>query len=134
MRFTPGSSPRFQFRWLLLPVAVVLSACTDLGPNAACTATRSIAIEVSVTDSITGLARADSATGFVQAGSYSDPLLPYGNSATLLFGGDRLGTYSVTVTRPGYATWSRSGIAVTQKSICGSVLPVHLDALLQPGP
>jgi hypothetical protein len=119
---------------MLLPVVLFASACSDQGPNMACTATRSIAIEVSVTDSITGQNLADSATGLVQAGSYSDSLVAYNSPATVLLGGNQLGTYTVTVSRPGYATWSRSGIAVSQKSACGSVLPVHLDALLQTGP
>ena len=125
---------RHQARWLMLPALTLASACSDQGPIAACTATRSIAIEVAVTDSISGLGRADSATGLVQAGSYSDSLVVFSGAANTLFGGDRLGTYSVTISRPGYATWTRSGIAVTQKSICGSVIPAQLDALLQPVP
>lgn len=121
-------------RSLPIPALLLAAGCSDYGPNAACAAVRSIAIEVNVTDSITGLARADSATGLVQSGSYTDSLLPYGSTPNLLFAGDRLGTYSVTVSRPGYATWSRTGIAVTNRGACGNVLPVQLDAPLQPGP
>jgi hypothetical protein len=125
---------RIVFRSLPIPALLLAVGCTDYGPNAACTAARSIAIEVRVTDSITGLARADSATGQVQAGSYSDSLVQFDTSTDLLFAGDRLGTYSVTISRPGYVAWSRSGVGVTQRGVCGNVLPVHLDALLQPGP
>lgn len=127
-------TPHLSLRWLPVPALMFANGCSDYGPNQACLATRSIAIEVSVTDSIAGQNIADSATGCVQAGSYSDSLIAYNSPATLLFGGNRLGTYTVTVSRPGYATWTRSGVAVGQKSTCGSVIPVHLDALLQPGP
>lgn len=122
------------FRLLPVPALLLAAGCGTDGPNAACTAIRSIAIEVNVTDSVTGLARADSATGLVQSGSYSDSLLPFGGTTNLLFAGDRLGTYTVTVSRPGYAAWSRTGIAVTTQGVCGNVLPVHLDAPLQPAP
>jgi len=134
MRFAQGSPLPHWARWLLVPVVMSAVGCSDYGPNAACTATRPIAIEVAVTDSISGLGRADSATGFVQSGSYTDSLVSILGSATLLAGGDRLGTYTISISRPGYASWSRSGIHVTQRSICGVVLPVRLDARLQPGP
>jgi hypothetical protein len=134
MRTSERLTIRHLPRWLLLPALAFSAACSDQGPIAACAATRSIAIEVAVTDSISGLGRADSASGLVQAGSYTDSLVSLGGSATLLFGGDQLGTYNVTLSRPGYAPWSRTGVAVTRKSVCGSVIPVHLDARLQPGP
>ena len=99
-----------------------------------CTSVAPIAIEVDVTDSITGLARADSATGIIHSGMRTDSLVRDFSSATLLFGGTTLGTYDVTISRPGYAAWSRSAVAVTQVGLCGNVLPVHLTALLQTGP
>jgi hypothetical protein len=49
-----------------------------------------------------------------------------------MFGGDRLGTYTVTIDRPGYLTWSVSDVHVTEVGGCGSVTPVRLSAKLQP--
>jgi hypothetical protein len=115
----------------LLVVAAL--GCSE-GPNTACLATRSIAVELTVTDSLSNLGLADSSTGLLQAGTTVDSLEHVAGSSTLLLGGSQLGTYTVTVTRPGYATWSRAGIAVAQLSICGSVIPVQLAARLQPLP
>lgn len=122
-------------RWLLAPLALFAAGCGDYNSMVGyCASVAPIAIEVDVTDSITGLARADSATGFIQSGTRVDSLIRDMSSATLLFGGSRLGTYDVTVSRPGYATWSRSTVAVTKEGQCGNVLPVRLTARLQPGP
>ncbi|MEO8140656.1 MAG: hypothetical protein ABI742_13465 [Gemmatimonadota bacterium] len=131
----PDSKLRHPLRWLLAPLAVSAAGCGNYGsPVAYCTSVAPIAIEVDVTDSITGLARADSATGFIQTGVRVDSLIRESNSATLLFGGTTLGTYDVTIARPGYATWTRAAVAVTQVGQCGNVLPVRLTALLQTGP
>jgi hypothetical protein len=59
--------------------------------------------------------------------------LEHENSLTLL-GGQLLGTYDVTVQRPGYSGWTQSGVAVTQTGPCGNVEPVNLTAPLQPLP
>lgn len=111
-----------------------LAACDSAGPNVACAAPRSIAIELSVTDSTTGLGIADSAFGLITDGAYSDSLHHVFPSPTVLIAGESLGTYAVTVGRPGYAAWSRTGIAVTQRGVCGNVVPVALAAPLQPLP
>jgi hypothetical protein len=95
-----------------------------------CAAPRSLAIALAVTDSVTGRFLADSASGFVQAGSYSAPLQLSPGIDSLMYGGDRLGTYSVILTRPGYSPWTRNGVQVAMRGPCGNVLPVHLDALL----
>ncbi len=128
--------PRFRSGPLavLACSTALLSACDSQGPNVACTAVRSIAIQLTVTDSVTGVAIADSAFGQVVAGLYTDSLHHVFSSPALLIGGDSLGTYDVTLSRSGYATWTRAGIAVTQVGVCGNVRPVALDALLQPLP
>lgn len=114
-----------------LAVAAGLGACDgSMQPMAFCTAPRSLAIAVAVTDSVTGRYLADSASGFVQAGSYAAPLQLSSGIDSLLYGGDRIGTYSVSLTRPGYAPWTRNGVQVAMRGPCGNVLPVHLDALL----
>jgi hypothetical protein len=120
---------------LLLPALLLTAACgTEAQPLGYCTAPRSLAIEVAVTDSASGLARADSAVGSLQSGNYADSLHHSLGSSLLLSGGSELGTYEVSVSRPGYLAWSRIGVAVTQVGPCGNVEPVHLDARLQPAP
>jgi hypothetical protein len=114
--------------------AALLSGCDSQGPNTACAAPRSIAIQLTVTDSTTGAGIADSAYGLIVSGTYSDSLHHVVPSPTLLIAGDSLGTYSVTVQRPGYADWTRQGVSVSQVGLCGNVLPVALDVPLQPLP
>jgi hypothetical protein len=123
------------------PVALAVLALGSIGcamqetpPTGFCTAPAPIAVEVTVTDSVSGQALADSASGSVETAGVADSLHHITNSTTLLMGGTRLGNYTVTVSRPGYATWQRSNVSVTQTGPCGNVLPVALDALLQPVP
>jgi hypothetical protein len=119
---------------LLFPLTLLASACgsQQAAPTGFCTAPAPIAIEATVTDSVSGRPLADSALGLVQAGSYVDSLHHVSTSPALLFGGQRLGTYQVTISRTGYSPWQRSGISVTQTGPCGNVLPVQLNARLQP--
>lgn len=93
-----------------------------------CTATRSIAIDLDVLDSATGVGIADSATGTVSTTNYQDSLRHV--SDTEMRGGDRLGTYTVAVQRPGFVDWSKTGVAVSRSGLCGNVIPVKLSALL----
>ncbi len=115
-----------------LALVLALAACEKgVAPIAYCAAPRSIAIEVSALDSISQLSVADSARGVVQSGSYLDSLrLVFG----VLLGGTKLGTYDVTVDRPGYREWIRADVQVTRQGPCGNVIPVQLTALLQPAP
>ncbi len=128
-------TPRCTALLLALPLGTAGFACaTSESPIAFCTSVAPVAITVDVSDSLSGQPLADSASGVVQAGAYVDSLHHAAPSTTLLFGGVRLGTYDVTVDRPGYNHWVRSTVPVTQTGICGNVLPVHLVALLQPAP
>ena len=69
----------------------------------------------------------------VQSGAYVDSLRRF-PSDTVFEGGDQLGTYVVSVERPGYHAWIRTNVQVTQQGPCGNVVPVRLTALLQPTP
>jgi hypothetical protein len=99
-----------------------------------CTAPRSIAVELDVRDSVSGAAIADSAAGAVATSSYQDSLHHITGSASLLWGGDQLGTYTVTVRHPAYADWSKANVVVSQRGPCGNVIPVQLTALLVRAP
>lgn len=116
-------------------VAAVLLAPSCVGgyatgtPVGYCTATRPIAISVSVRDSASQHAAADSASGSLQSALGVD-VLERGDSLTL-FGGTKLGTYDVTIQRAGYRTWTRLGVPVSHTGSCGNPTTVSLTALLQ---
>jgi hypothetical protein len=112
-------------------VGLVLSSCGSDSqfPIGACAAPKSLAVEVTVRDSISGQAAADGAIG-VLTGAAVDDTLAHADSLTLL-GGDKLGTYTVTIDRPGYLTWIASDVRVTDVGMCGNVVPVKLSAKLQ---
>jgi len=113
----------------------LLVGCSTGDPFAGeCAAPRSIAIALTVTDSVSGDSIADSASGSVTAGAYADSLHHVEGFPALLVAGDRLGTYAISLTRPGYAAWGSSGVAVTHVGVCGNVEPVELAARLQPAP
>jgi len=84
---------------------------------------------ISVRDSLSGQPAADGAIGTL-VGAGVDDTLEHVDSLTIR-GGDQKGTYTVTIDRPGYLTWSASGVRVTQQGPCGNVIPVELIAKLQ---
>src|SRR5574340_764454 len=103
----------------LLAVALAVAACGAGGtgpvPIGFCTAPRSIAVVLLVRDSLSGTGVADSAKGTVVATNYQDSLHHFGSSDSLLWGGEQLGTYTVTVQRPAYATWTKADVLVSQR-------------------
>jgi hypothetical protein len=113
-------------------VGSLLSACgSDSSfPTGRCLAAMPLAVEVAVRDSTTGQAAADSAIGTLVGAGVDDTLRHF--DALTLFGGDQLGTYTVTINRPGYLTWSATNVHVTEVGECGNVIPVQLSAKLQP--
>lgn len=55
--------------------------------------------------------------------------------AGVLYGAlERTGTYTVTVSAPGYRTWTQANVAVTRGGRCDSLRRVELTARLQPVP
>jgi len=93
-----------------------------------------IAIQVTVTDSITGLTKADSASGTMTSTTFSDSLWHIFSPTTMLTGIGDSGTYVVTVDRPGYQQWVKDSVVVTKTGGCGVLIPAKLSALLQPAP
>ena len=116
----------------LASVGRILSSCgSDTSfPTGRCLAARPLAVVVEVRDSTTGQAAADGAIGTLVGAGVNDTL--FHADPLRIYGGDKLGTYTVTIDRPGYLTWSVSDVHVTEVGECGSVLPVQLSAKLQP--
>ena len=116
----------------LLSASLMLTGCgnspTAGPPVGYCTAPRSLAVIVTARDSVSLASIADSARGVVQSGTYVDSLHLL---LDVLVGGAQLGTYQVTVQRPGYQQWVRMNVLVTHQGPCGNVIPVQLTALLQ---
>jgi hypothetical protein len=109
----------------------IASSCgSDQMLIGSCTAVASEAVEITVRDSVSGAARADGARGTLMSSSVSDTLVQL--DSLRLRGGDQLGTYMVTVDRPGYLAWTASNVRVTEEGACGNVIPVQLNARLQP--
>ena len=90
---------------------------------------------VYVKDSVTRAGVASGASLVVREGSYKDSVAATNSgldqdNSPLYAAGERGGTYQVTVSKPGYATWLQSNIRVTS-NVC-HVNTVTLTALLQP--
>lgn len=90
---------------------------------------------VFVKDSVTNAGIASGASLVVSEGIFKDSFAwPAGrqdlNDFPLAAAGERAGTYQVTVSKPGYATWVQSNVRVT-RNVC-HVNTVTLTALLQP--
>jgi len=97
-----------------------------------CAAALAPAVIVTPLDSGTRANVAVGTGGAVSSGTYVDSLRVVFDST--LWGGWRLGTYQVTVEHPGYRQWVRSGVRVTEQEECGTLVSVHVIALLQPSP
>ncbi len=128
-------------RSLSLAVALALSvaplACKPDAqlPVGICSATYTPAVSVSITDSMTARALADSARGVAQAGTYLDSLHRVNSPPDVMVGGAVSGSYEVRFEHDGYAPWTRSGIGVTRSTVgCGGLNTVSLTAKLQPVP
>ena len=129
----------FRQHWLLIALlCAAVPACTSLfGYDGPCTLSIEPAIEVSIRHAQTGLPLADSATGVVIDGAYSDSLRRSGGDGqgrwvSLRAADERVGVYAVFVSRPGFRNWSASGARARQGDC--HVRTVMLEAALVPLP
>jgi hypothetical protein len=118
--------------WYSILLGVV--ACSG-STSPVCTANIVPGLAVYVKDSITNESVASGASLVAREGSYKDSVAvpaasPDLDASPLYAASERPGTYAVTVTKTGYAAWTKSDVRVT-KNIC-HVNTVTLIALLQP--
>ena len=115
-------------------IGCIVASCNSdsSGPTGRCLSQGSIAVVITVRDSISGDAAADGALGILTGAGVDDTLI--NSDALTLLGGDKTGTYTVTIDKPGYLRWSASSVHVTEVGECGNVIPVDLTAKLQPAP
>lgn len=124
--------------WIgLIPVVALLASCgRATAPDPiVCTAIFVPGIVVGIYDAASGRPVADSASGTVVDGAYTDSLRPFEWDSSMVLVAraaayERPGSYVVTVGRSGYHGWSVSGVAVT-RNVC-HVNTVTLRADLSP--
>lgn len=126
-------------RCVLLAVATVVLGACDLtnSRDVYCTDNFVAGLVVSVQDSLTGAPAASGAQLIAQEGAYADtasypPNRPDLDARPLVSAGERPGTYTVRVSKPGFLDWVRGGIIVTADEC--HVRPVALTARLQRAP
>lgn len=120
---------------LLSGIVLVGAACSNPYEQAICTDDFRYGLLVYAQDSVTGAAIASGATLVARDGDFEDTFThPAGrpdlDARPLVSAGERAGTYQVTVTKPGYAPWTRNNVTVT-RNVC-HVDRTELTARLQP--
>lgn len=123
---------------LLALCAFALGACDTVdGLPVACTANFVWGLHVTVQDSVTGGPSASGAQLIARDAAYADtssypPNRPDLDNLPLVAAGEREGTYTVTVRKPGFVDWERRDVVVTADEC--HVRPVALTALLKRAP
>jgi len=106
------------------------ASCSSFTENdRVCTAEFRYGLTVTVLDSATGAVDFSGARGTIQDGDYTDSLTAVGDAANiraLVGAGERQGTYTVRVTKPGYEPWVKHNVQVTHDGC--HVRGVPLDA------
>ena len=124
---------------LVFAVGLLVGTACEQGP---CNTVVDPAIEVFITDSVTGEPRAGPARGVVEEGAYSDSLrLGGGNTGSdgrvvwisRVAAHDRVGIYTVRIVADGYLDWQRTGVPALDWGHCG-ITTVTLYARLVPAP
>lgn len=107
-----------------IAVALSAAACDTTGP-VTCTSMPLPGVITEIYDSVTGAPMAEGARGLVVDGAYQDSLVLYeGNADGVFFSRgaafDRVGSYTVFVTHPGYRLWSTTDVRV-RKDDCHAI-------------
>lgn len=118
--------------WYSMLIGAV--ACSG-STSPVCTSDVRPGLAVYVKDPLTSAGVASGASLVVREGSYKDSIAaPSGrpdlDNSSLFAAAERIGTYEVSVTKPGYVAWAQSNVRVTANEC--HVNTVTLTALLQP--
>lgn len=121
-------------RMLATAVASLLVAACNTGPGT-CAGYGDFAISAEIRDARTGKPIAHGGTVLeLREGAFIERIIWETGSADSLrlrAGYERPGTYNVIVTRPGYATWTRTAVRV-RRDDCGQLLGAVLRVALEP--
>ena len=114
---------------------LAFAACNQPAERVSCTDEFRYGLLVYVQDSATGASIASGSTLLARDGAFRDALSFPGGRADLdplplHTAGERPGTYQITVTKPGYVSWTRNNVSVTA-GVC-HVNRTDITARLQP--
>lgn len=115
---------------------LLITSCKDNGTSSRiCTAEARVGIQVDIRDAVTRNPTAEGAKATAREGSFIDtlrtlPVVPPQGSLTVYGVYERVGVYTVMITKPGYRDWVRSNVVVN-KDEC-HVITVQLEALVEP--
>ena len=99
-------------------------------PSVMCTMQAVAALNVDAIDSATGAPATKGASIVARSETYADSTQePAPNDQFVSLAFEKAGTYTVTVTKPGYKPWSKSGVVVGRDEC--HVLPQRVTAKLQ---
>ena len=117
-----------------LVAIVAFSSGLACSGDIVCTANPKWALMVSVLDSTTNLSTVTGATIVARTGTFVDSIAissaPGSDPGSVFLGVNHSGSYSLSVTKSGYKTWTRTGIVVGTNQ-CGTVVQ-RVTVLLQP--
>ena len=112
----------------IVAVPLLAGACQlPMNGGTVCTAQFVYGISATVSDAATGADITPGSSLIVREGGYVDSVAA-GPGSFLAAAGERSGTYDVSIRRPGYSSFSQTGVVVT-KNEC-HVNPVGLKARL----
>lgn len=132
MRLPPCRNRARAVDGAALAMALLAGACGQLPVNGgiACTAQFVYGISATVADATTGADITSGSYMVAREGSYVDSVSAMGNF--LSAAGERAGTYSVTIGRPGYSSFTQTNVVVNRDEC--HVIPVRLAARLLRNP
>ena len=118
-------------RALLAAAALLgLAACDMLSGPVICPAIVPPSVIVTVQDSVTGANVTPGATVELRSGTFVTSEVGLEGWGSVSVGGNRTGTFTVTVSRTGYQTWTKTGVEV-EEGPCGA-RTVQLTVRLKP--
>jgi hypothetical protein len=107
-----------------------LAACGRLSDPVVCPAIVPPSVMVTVQDSVTGANVTPGATVELRSGTFVTSVVALEGWGSVPVGGNRTGTFTLTVSQTGYQTWTKTGVEV-EEGPCGA-RTVQLTARLKP--
>ncbi len=113
---------------------IVLAGCYQSGTvdPIICTQQFVYGLTVTIVDQTTAAPIAARATMTIRDGTYEEIVTDSWDGATLSGAGERPGTYTITIERPGYTTWTQTGVVISADEC--HVIPVLLSVEMVPLP
>jgi hypothetical protein len=117
---------------LAIAASFSLAACDRISDPVVCPAIVPYSALVTVQDSVTGANVAAGASVILRGTAVVDSVVGQPGVSEIGVGGNRTGTFSLTVRRAGYPVWTKQGVKV-EEGPCGA-RTVGVTARLRPAP